>query len=89
MFYVYVLKSLIKDRYYTGQTNDLEKRLSKHNNGKVYSTKNLKPLKLVYFEKLESRLESVKREKYLKSATGRKYLKRIIADVAELVDAQA
>lgn len=89
MFYVYVLKSLIKDRYYTGQTNDLKQRLAEHNSGNVYSTKNLKPLKLVYFEKLENRSESVKREKYLKSAAGRKYLRKINADMAKLVDAQA
>jgi putative endonuclease len=49
MQYVYVLQSLKDNDFYTGCTDDLNKRLKKHNNGEVWSTKNRKPLKLIYY----------------------------------------
>jgi hypothetical protein len=49
-YYVYVLKSEIDDLWYTGYTADLKNRLLLHNEGKVESTKNRRPLKLIYFE---------------------------------------
>jgi hypothetical protein len=47
--YVYILKSLIKDRFYIGCTANLGNRLKEHNLGKTRSTKTYKPWKIVYF----------------------------------------
>jgi hypothetical protein len=47
MYYVYVLLSEKDERFYTGSTNDLKRRLDEHNAGKVESTKRRKPLKLI------------------------------------------
>ncbi|PIZ41212.1 hypothetical protein COY35_00850 [candidate division WWE3 bacterium CG_4_10_14_0_2_um_filter_47_8] len=48
MYYVYLLK--LKDKsIYTGSTPDLKKRLKQHQKGFVESTKNLCPLKLVWY----------------------------------------
>ncbi|MDZ7333507.1 MAG: GIY-YIG nuclease family protein, partial [candidate division KSB1 bacterium] len=49
-FYVYVLQSEVDKKLYTGYTSDLRHRLEEHNAGKVNSTKNRRPLKLIYFE---------------------------------------
>ncbi len=49
MYYVYVLKSS-GGKLYRGYTADLKKRIKEHNSGKIKSTKNLRPLKLVYYE---------------------------------------
>ena len=73
-FYVYVLKSAKDDRFYTGATNNLEERLTQHNSGKVISTKNRLPLTLIYFEGCLHKDDAYRREKYLKSGMGKRYL---------------
>lgn len=67
MYYVYILKSLVTERYYIGHTKDLEKRLNEHNQGRTRSTKAYKPWKLVYAEKYETKSEAYKREVEIKS----------------------
>jgi len=75
MYYVYVLQSL-KDNYsYVGYTKDLVDRLEKHKNGKVKSTKNRRPLKLVYYEVCLNQQDATHREKYLKTSWGKRYIK--------------
>ncbi|WP_245750581.1 GIY-YIG nuclease family protein [Algibacter pectinivorans] len=60
---------------YKGYTDDLEKRVKEHNSGKTKSTKGYIPWRLVYFEKFLSREESILREKYFKTGSGRDFLK--------------
>jgi putative endonuclease len=67
MFYVYVLKSLVVERYYIGHTTDLEKRLAEHNRGKTRSTKGYLPWRLVYSENFETKSEAFRREQEIKS----------------------
>ena len=69
-YFIYILKSIKDGRHYVGMTCDLEKRLKYHNSGKVRSTKNRVPFKLLYSEKYLSRLVAREREKYLKSYKG-------------------
>lgn len=78
MFYTYILKSLKDNKYYIGQTKDLKSRLSKHNSGKVRSTKSRRPFTLVYFEEFESRSEAYKREQEFKSIKNHTKLEEII-----------
>ncbi len=75
MFYTYVLYSLKDNKFYTGYTSDIEKRLHGHNNGEVDSTKNRRPLKLVYFEACLNQEDALHREKYLKSTYGKRFIK--------------
>jgi len=75
MYYVYVIKSEKDKRIYTGYTSDLKRRISEHNSGKVESTKNRKPLVLIYYEGCLSQKDALKREKYLKTAYGKRYIK--------------
>ena len=49
MQYVYVLQSSKDKNFYTGCTNNLNKRFKEHNEGKVQSTRDRKPLKLIYY----------------------------------------
>jgi putative endonuclease len=76
MFYVYVLQSKKDGKLYTGFTSDLKKRLLKHNFGKVFSTKNRRPLLCIYVEICLNEKDAKIREKYLKSGTGKRYLKQ-------------
>ncbi|MDA3818057.1 MAG: GIY-YIG nuclease family protein [Prolixibacteraceae bacterium] len=74
-FYVYVLKSEKDGNNYVGFTGDLRKRLIEHEKGLVKSTANRRPLKLIYFEGCLSQYDATKREKYLKTSWGKRYIK--------------
>ena len=54
-------------------TNNLERRLKEHKRGKTKTTKKMQGIKLIYTEKYITFLEARNREKYLKTATGRKF----------------
>ncbi|MCH8476222.1 MAG: GIY-YIG nuclease family protein [Opitutales bacterium] len=73
--YVYVLRSLKDMRFYVGLANNLSGRLEQHNKGKVPSTRSRTPLELIYWEGCLNRHDAARREKYLKTAWGKRYLK--------------
>lgn len=75
MFYAYVIRSLTFDFYYKGHCQDLDSRLKQHNAGFTQSIKKYIPFALVYFEEFETRQEAIKRERYFKTAAGRRFLK--------------
>ncbi|MFC1841430.1 GIY-YIG nuclease family protein, partial [Thermodesulfobacteriota bacterium] len=50
MYYTYVLHSELDGNFYVGYTKDLKLRFEQHNKGKVESTKDRRPLKLIYYE---------------------------------------
>ena len=76
-FYTYVLK-LSDDDLYIGSTDDLRKRIRDHSAGRVISTKNKRPLTLVYFEGCLSKKLAKNREIQLKTGFGRGYIKKRI-----------
>jgi len=77
MFTVYILLSEKDNKRYIGFTDDIERRLSEHDLGKVKSTKNRRPLKLIYTELFENKSDAMMREKYFKTHPGRNYLDSI------------
>jgi len=78
MYFLYVLKSEIAKKSYVGITTDLKRRVKEHNSGKNFYTKRHCPWSIIYTEKFNSREEARKREKYLKTAAGRRYLKGFV-----------
>jgi len=76
MFYTYVLQSEIDMNFYVGFTKDLKQRFDKHQKGLVDSTKNRRPLKLVYYEACIDQSDAIKREKHFKTYHGRMFIKR-------------
>ena len=85
MFYVYVLQSDLDGLFYTGVTSDLKARLEEHKKGHVRSTMNRLPVRLIYYEASLSQADAYRREKYLKSGPGKRYIKnRIKAYLASL-----
>ena len=75
-FFTYVLKSEKIERHYYGHSKNVESRLLYHNKGKVRSTKAYRPWKLIYFEKIGTKLEDYKREMFFKSIDGYNFLKQ-------------
>ena len=75
--FVYVLKSLTAPKSYVGMTDDLNRRLEEHNSGKHSYTKRYVPWEIIYKEEFSNYSDARKREKYLKSASGRRFLKKL------------
>ncbi len=73
--YVYVLRSSVDQQFYVGFTKDLPARVTAHNRGLVGSTRKRVPVELVYWEGCLSQADATRREKYLKTAWGKRYLK--------------
>jgi putative endonuclease len=78
-FFVYVLFSPGFQRTYAGQTDDVSKRLKMHNAGRVRSTKAYRAWVLIHQERFGSRSEAMRREKWLKSRSGRKFIAQLVA----------
>jgi len=79
-YYTYVLLSEKDNRNYAGYTKNLKLRFEQHQNGMVNSTKDRRPLKLIYFEACLSQADALKREKYFKTHYGRMFLKNRLAN---------
>ena len=75
MFFAYVIKSVNHDYYYKGHCSDISKRLEQHNSGMTKSITAYIPFYVVYYETFETVEEAISREKYFKTAAGRRYLK--------------
>ena len=74
-YYVYVLKSSKDGKFYTGYTKNLKLRFERHQAGLVDSTKDRRPLKLIYFEGCYNQQDATHREKYLKTFHGKMFIK--------------
>ena len=79
-YYTYVLKSLKDKHFYIGFTSNLDERMKAHANGLVSSTKYRRPFILVYYEVCFDKTSAIKREKYLKTSYGHRYLNNRISD---------
>jgi putative endonuclease len=78
-FFVYILQSKKDFSFYIGQTNDLDVRISKDNDGFSKYTSSKIPWCLVYFEMYHTRTEALKQEKEIKSKKSRKYIEVLIS----------
>jgi putative endonuclease len=76
MYYSYVLQSEKDDGFYIGFTKNLKLRFEQHNKGLVESTRDRKPVKLIYYEACLDQDDATRREKYLKTYNGRRFLAR-------------
>lgn len=74
-YYTYILRSKKDQMNYAGYTKDLNLRFEQHKAGQVESTKNRRPLKLIYFEAGLSQEDALKREMYFKTYYGKMFLK--------------
>ena len=77
MYYVYILQDQ-KKKLYKGSTMDLKKRVISHNSGKIRSTKNERPWKLIYYEAFISKRLARKEELFLKSGKGRERIRYLL-----------
>jgi putative endonuclease len=83
MYYVYLLLGEKDGKFYTGSTDDLKRRIAEHEAGYVKSTVRRQPLKLIYYEACLNESDARVRERYLKSGTGKKYLRNRLKSYLE------
>jgi predicted GIY-YIG superfamily endonuclease len=78
MWYVYILRSIIDKNLYIGSTNNILRRLTEHNSGKVDSTKNRIPFNLEAYIAVKDKAKAIELEQYLKTGSGRAFLQKRI-----------
>jgi len=76
--YVYILRSLKDKKFYPGCTNNLIRRFEEHNIGQIQSTRNRIRFILISWEGCLNKNDAIIREKYLKTAWGKRYVKNRI-----------
>jgi putative endonuclease len=77
-YFVYILYSQLKDRYYIGYSQDPYRRLEEHNSGATKSTRPRRPWKIVCIEKYKNKSMAIKRELEIKKMKSRKYIESLI-----------
>lgn len=80
--YVYILLTSNK-QLYTGFTKNLNQRIKQHQNSQVKSTAKRGPVKLIHYEVYLKESDARRREKYLKTTEGKRFLKMQIKDLLE------
>ena len=78
MYYTYVIKSQTHNTRYVGSTKNITNRIQEHNLGKCRYTSGRKPWQLIYKEEFLTQGKAMKREKFLKSGQGRKFLDNLL-----------
>jgi putative endonuclease len=80
MFYIYIL--LLNDGdFYTGFSSDLKQRIPQHERGGVESTRYKRPVKLVHYEAYVKESDARRREKFLKTTEGKRFLRMQLRDL--------
>jgi len=74
MFTVYIIYSSSIDKFYTGQTEAIERRLEEHNRGKTSFSAHGMPWTLAYSKECSSRTEAIKLEKFIKKRGAARFL---------------
>ena len=74
-YYIYVLKSFVDNNFYVGYTENLKSRFEQHQKGQVLSTKERRPLEIIYSEACLDKKDAMHREKYLKTYHGKLFLR--------------
>ena len=78
MYYLYILFSCGRNRYYIGHSNNLEERITKHNTNHKGFTGKTGDWKIVYTEKYQTKTEAYARERQIKKWKSRKAIKKLI-----------
>ncbi len=77
---LYIIKGLTEGKHYVGITNNLQRRLQEHAGGATKSGQIIGEFTLIHTEEFTDYETARKREKFLKSGQGRKWIKENIAE---------
>jgi len=88
MAFTYILYSPRHDKTYVGCSEDWAARLNEHNAGKVKATTSGRPWTIILTEEHAAMLDARRRERYLKSSAGRRWMKKTIGHLNEATPAR-
>jgi putative endonuclease len=77
-YFVYIIQSLTNDSYHIGSTQNIEKRLQRHNQGRSQYTKPKSPWQLVHLEEFSNKSDAIKRENQIKRLKSRQSIESLI-----------
>jgi predicted GIY-YIG superfamily endonuclease len=77
--FVYIL-SCVNESYYLGSTKDVERRFLEHVEGRVVSTKNIRPVKLVFSQEFATIADARRIEYRLKQLKSKIIIQRIVKE---------
>ena len=77
MYTTYIIFSGSIQKYYTGSTEDLSRRINEHNRGKTPFMRSGKPWVIVYSRNFKERAEAVKHERFIKKRGASRFLSDI------------
>ena len=80
MYFVYVLLSKKDGEFYIGFSDSIERRYSAHCRGEVVSTRNRRPIDLIFYEMYLNKGDALRRESYFKSSKGKTTLRQLIRE---------
>ncbi len=78
MYYVYILRSKLTNKFYVGCTDNINRRLKEHNSGLSKYTKSNRPWIIEYFEEYSTLSEARMRERKIKSWKKRVAIEKLI-----------
>jgi len=82
-YFVYILQSESTSQYYIGHTDNLDRRISQHNDADYHGSKHTKrnkgPWTCVYTEEFTTRSEAMKREKEMKAKKSKKCIEYLLS----------
>ena len=79
-YYFYILRSQNTGKLYLGYTSNLKNRIKQHNEGKNKATKPYIPYELVFFSGFKNRNDALSCEKYFKTTSGWRRLKKMLVN---------
>ena len=74
-FFVYILYSVSRDKYYIGHTEDVSRRIQEH---RIRKNLGADDWELLYKESFPTRSEAMKREREIKQKKKRSYILQLI-----------
>ncbi|KKQ01413.1 MAG: hypothetical protein US11_C0009G0025 [Candidatus Roizmanbacteria bacterium GW2011_GWA2_36_23] len=80
MVTVYILRSLITNKYYIGCTENIERRIREHNQGFVTATKPFIPYQVELTQNYQNLSDARKIELKLKNLKRKDYIEKIITE---------
>lgn len=80
MYYVYIIKGQRNNRFYTGSTKDVSRRIKQHEQSETKSLKYKGPFDLIRVEEFKTKTEALKREHQIKRYKGGRAFKKLITE---------
>ena len=85
MYYAYTLLSRKRGCFYIGMTSDIDRRMKEHRAGQCHTTARMSDFELIFYEAFKSKQDALRREKYFKTAKGKKMLRLILRESLQAV----